>query len=86
MEQNLDQSTLITNQKIKPSAVYEAPEHTIKTWGRKGTSNGIMGVWGEFVSVDYDICIADGGCLEACLSESMSGLTLLEIPLQNKNR
>ena len=23
-------------------------------------------VWGEFVSVDYDICIADGGCLEAC--------------------
>ena len=52
--------------KIKPSAVYEAPEHTIKTWGRKGTSNGIMGVWGEFVSVDYDICIADGGCLEAC--------------------
>ena len=31
-----------------------------KTWGRKGTSNGIMGIWGEFVSVDYDICIADG--------------------------
>ena len=25
-----------------------------------------MGVWGEFVSVDYDICIADGGCIEAC--------------------
>ena len=25
-----------------------------------------MGIWGEFVSVDYDICIADGGCLEAC--------------------
>ncbi|MEK6866515.1 MAG: ferredoxin family protein, partial [Thermoproteota archaeon] len=20
----------------------------------------------EFVSVDYDICIADGGCIEAC--------------------
>ena len=52
--------------KIKPSAVYETAEHTIKTWGRKGTSNGIMGIWGEFVSVDYDICIGDGGCLEAC--------------------
>ncbi len=51
---------------MKQSAVYDAPEHTIKTWGRRGTSNGIMGVWGEFVSVDYDICIADGGCLEAC--------------------
>ena len=52
--------------KMKLSAPYDAPEHTIKTWGRKGTSNGIMGVWGEFVSVDYDICIADGGCIEAC--------------------
>ena len=52
--------------KVKPSASYEAPEHTIKTWGRKGTGNGIMGVWGEFVSVDYDICVADGGCIEAC--------------------
>ena len=24
----------------------------------KAQSNGIMGVWGEFVSVDYDICVA----------------------------
>ncbi len=52
--------------KLKPSSPYEAPEHTIKTWGRRGASNGIMGVWGEFVSVDYDICVADGGCIEAC--------------------
>lgn len=44
----------------------EATGHTIKTWGRKGTDNGIMGVWGEFVSVDYDICIADGACIDAC--------------------
>ena len=52
--------------KLKPTASYGAPEHTIKTWGRRGTSNAIMGVWGEFVSVDYDICVADGGCIEAC--------------------
>ena len=52
--------------KMKLSAGYDAAGYTIKTWGRRGTSNGIMGVWGEFVSVDYDICIADGGCLEAC--------------------
>ena len=25
-----------------------------------------MGVWGEFVSVDYDICVADGACIDAC--------------------
>jgi len=52
--------------KMKASKSYDAPEHTIKTWGRKGSENGIMGVWGEFVSVDYDICVADGACIEAC--------------------
>ena len=52
--------------KMKTSAAYDASGYAIKTWGRRGTSNGIMGVWGEFVSVDYDICVADGGCIEAC--------------------
>jgi len=52
--------------KMKLTAEYDTGGYSIKTWGRRGTSNGIMGVWGEFVSVDYDICIADGGCLEAC--------------------
>ena len=38
----------------------------LKTWGRAGTDNKVMGVWGEFVSVDFDICIADGACIDAC--------------------
>ncbi|MDF2422196.1 MAG: ferredoxin family protein [Nitrosopumilus sp.] len=52
--------------KMKLSTAFDAMGYSIKTWGRKGINNGIMGVWGEFVSVDYDICIADGGCIEAC--------------------
>ncbi len=53
--------------KMAPSAPYAAPGgHQIKTWGRVGTDNGVMGIWGEFVSVDYDICVADGACIEAC--------------------
>lgn len=53
--------------KMPVSAPYKTPGgHSIKTWGRVGSDNGVMGVWGEFVSVDYDICIADGGCIEAC--------------------
>ena len=43
-----------------------ANKNIIKTWGRQGTDNGVMGVWGEFVSVDFDICIEDGACIEAC--------------------
>lgn len=49
---------------VTPS--YNAGDHTIKTWGRKGTDNKVMGIWGEFVSVDYDICVADGACIDAC--------------------
>lgn len=52
--------------KMPVSAPYKAGNYQIKTWGRVGADNGVMGVWGEFVSVDYDICIADGGCIEAC--------------------
>ena len=43
-----------------------ANKHVIKTWGRVGADNNRMGVWGEFVSVDYDICVADGACIDAC--------------------
>ncbi len=49
------------------SAPYKAETgNVIKTWGRKGTENQVMGVWGEYVSVDFDICVADGACIDAC--------------------
>ncbi len=53
---------------MRPSTPYTvaANKNVIKTWGRRGSSNNTMGVWGEFVSVDYDICVADGACIEAC--------------------
>ena len=53
--------------KMQPSGSYKAPsDYEIKTWGRVGTDNKVLGVWGEFVSVDYDICVGDGGCIDAC--------------------
>jgi len=50
------------------TAAFTVPsnKHVIKTWGRAGADNKNMGVWGEFVSVDYDICVADGACIDAC--------------------
>jgi len=53
---------------MKPSTSYTVSENknVIKTWGRVGTDNNTMGVWGEFVAVDFDICIADGACIDAC--------------------
>lgn len=52
---------------MRPSVPYTVPanRNVIKTWG-KGTNNGRLGVWGEVVSVDFDICVADGACIDAC--------------------
>ncbi len=47
------------------SFVVPANKNVIKTWG-KGADNGRLGVWGEYVSVDFDICVADGACIDAC--------------------
>jgi len=52
--------------KMSPSALHSVGGNKIKTWGRVGADNAIMGVWGEFVSIDFDICIADGACIDAC--------------------
>lgn len=53
--------------KLKVAETFTAPSsgHKIKVFGtRKG--NELLGIWGEFVSVDYDICIGDGACIDAC--------------------
>ena len=53
--------------KMNPSAAFKAKTgNMIQTWGRDGTDNKVMGVWGEFCSVDFDMCIGDGACIDAC--------------------
>ena len=37
----------------------------VKVWGPVDPP-GQLGIWGTQVTVDYDICIADGACIEAC--------------------
>jgi NAD-dependent dihydropyrimidine dehydrogenase PreA subunit len=37
----------------------------IKVWGPIDPP-GQVGIWGTEVTVDFDICIADGACIEAC--------------------
>ena len=37
----------------------------IKVWGDVDAP-GRLGVWGSEVTVDFDICVADGACIEAC--------------------
>jgi ferredoxin len=37
----------------------------IKVWGPIDPP-GQLGIWGSEVCVDFDICVADGACIEAC--------------------
>ncbi|MGE0243386.1 MAG: ferredoxin family protein [Nitrososphaeraceae archaeon] len=37
----------------------------ISVWGPYDAP-GQLGIWGESVCVDFDICIGDGACIEAC--------------------
>jgi NAD-dependent dihydropyrimidine dehydrogenase PreA subunit len=37
----------------------------IKVWGPTDPP-GQLGIWGTEVTVDFDICVADGACIEAC--------------------
>ncbi len=37
----------------------------IKVWGPVDAP-GQLGIWGNEVCVDFDICVADGACIEAC--------------------
>src|ERR671924_106772 len=47
--------------KRQPAGTFQG----IKVWGPVDPP-GQLGVWGTEVCVDFDICIADGACIEAC--------------------
>jgi NAD-dependent dihydropyrimidine dehydrogenase PreA subunit len=53
--------------KLKVTETFTATSsgNKIKVFGqRKG--NEVLGIWGEYVSVDFDICVGDGACIDAC--------------------
>lgn len=47
--------------KRQPAGTFQG----IKVWGPVDPP-GQLGIWGEEVCVDFDICVADGACIEAC--------------------
>lgn len=53
------------DQKFKEKRQVVGTYQGIKVWGPIDPP-GQLGIWGENVCVDYDICIADGACIEAC--------------------
>ena len=51
--------------KFKESRQLAGTYYGIKVWGPIDAP-GQLGIWGDYVCVDFDICVADGACIEAC--------------------
>ena len=53
------------DQKFKEKRQAAGTFQGIKVWGPYDAP-GQLGIWGDSVCVDFDICVADGACIEAC--------------------
>jgi NAD-dependent dihydropyrimidine dehydrogenase PreA subunit len=53
------------DQKFKESRQQVGTYQGIKVWGPYDAP-GKLGIWGDYVCIDFDICVADGACIEAC--------------------
>jgi NAD-dependent dihydropyrimidine dehydrogenase PreA subunit len=51
--------------KFKESRQQVGTYQGIKVWGPYDAP-GQLGIWGDYVCIDFDICVADGACIEAC--------------------
>jgi NAD-dependent dihydropyrimidine dehydrogenase PreA subunit len=53
------------DQKFKETRQQVGTFQGIKVWGPYDAP-GQLGIWGDYVCIDFDICVADGACIEAC--------------------
>jgi len=53
------------DQKFKENRQQIGTFQGIKVWGPYDAP-GQLGIWGDYVCIDFDICVADGACIEAC--------------------
>ncbi len=64
----IDKNFMSTHQKV---ATHDGDSEPIQIWAKDSDSYGgvgtdKLGIWGSVVAVDFDICVADGACIEAC--------------------
>ncbi len=75
-----------TYQKV---ATHDGEAEPIQIWAKdSGSYGGIgtdkLGIWGSVVAVDFDICVADGACIEACPVDVFEWIDTPEHPASDK--
>ena len=64
----IDKNFMSTYQKV---ATHDGDSEPIQIWAKDSDSYGgvgtdKLGIWGSVVAIDFDICVADGACVDAC--------------------
>jgi len=64
----IDKNFMTTYAKV---ATHDGDDEPIQIWAKDTKSYGgvgtdKLGIWGSVVAVDFDICVADGACIDAC--------------------
>ena len=52
-------------------ATHDGESEPIQIWAKTdddygGVGSDKLGIWGTVVGVDFDLCVADGACIDAC--------------------
>ena len=64
----IDKNFMTTYAKV---ATHDGDDEPIQIWAKDSDSYGgigtdKLGIWGSVVGIDFDICVADGACVDAC--------------------
>jgi len=64
----IDKNFMTTYAKV---ATHDGDDEPIQIWAKDSDSYGgvgtdKLGIWGSVVAVDFDLCVADGACVDAC--------------------
>ena len=65
---SIDKNFMATYAKV---GTHDGDDAPIQIWAKDaeaygGVGTDKLGIWGSIVAVDFDICVADGACIEAC--------------------
>ena len=82
----IDKNFMTTYQKV---ATHEGEDEPIQIWAKDSDSYGgigtdKLGIWGSVVAVDFDICVADGACIDACPVDVFEWIDTPEHPASDK--
>jgi len=77
---------MTTYQKV---ATHDGEDEPIQIWAKDSDSYGgigtdKLGIWGSVVAVDFDICVADGACIDACPVDVFEWIDTPEHPASDK--